>query len=235
MIAAFLLSVAQGAIAESDLLDVFIYSVVFSTLLGGVFQRLEVRFATASPNQVFAFALALGVLSACAWQGFLVLLYGGWLMALGIPIFVCWLAAGLSAGMTMGWFYSRAINHLMTASSVSLVLLLGAVLETRVSPIVLTVVLRGQAGSPASHEFFRSIIGSPGPGATEHSLLDAIEQASVIQSSERREVIEIQLRRGVSHGATNDLVARIRSYPPVESVTESPPSVTPPLTHRDSG
>jgi hypothetical protein len=214
-IAAILLTARQQTLAESDLLVVLAYAIGFATLLGAIFRRFESRFKRLSPNYVYVSAMALGALIAFAWHAILGSVMGDWVMAVGIPVYLCWLAGGFSAGIALARLHSKSNLHLSVAIVVCIMVLLLATDKALADPRKLTVVLNGNA----SGQFFRSVIGTPDSTPTAHGFVDGVVGASMTERSGSREVIEVQLGSYVSHARVKALTARIRSYPPVKSVT----------------
>jgi hypothetical protein len=174
------------------------------------FRKLPARLTSAAPLLRYPALAIIGGIAGIGWTIVVALLLGGWIGAFSIPVFICWVAGGLVAGIAAVWHSDRRSWH---AAVVSLILIVAALLpagEYILEPEPHVRVVLGPQTTHADEEtFWREVVGTPGRTPTEHGLIEGISGVGIVDYERGRPVFEVRLRKGISRQRHDSILSRI--------------------------
>jgi hypothetical protein len=174
------------------------------------FGRLPTRVMDARAPLRFPIVAIIGGALGLVWTIIAGLLLGGWILAFGVPVLLCWIGGGMFAGVAAAWHSDpRSWPAALLSSTliVTMSLLQGKnMLEPE--PHV-RVVLRSEATHADVDRFWTEVIGNPGRRPGEHSFIEGVWRVGIVDYKGGRPVFDVGMKRGISRERRDSIFSRI--------------------------
>ena len=193
-----------------DLPALVAWSVPLAALVYFSFRAATRRMAapTALPYLVLPL---IGAVLGFLWTIFVSLILGGWIIAFSFPVLVCWVLAGLLAGVVAALLLSPKLWPAGIALPALALFALSRINDyAQPAQTNLLVVLAPGLSTDDVNRFWQEVIGHPDPHPGEHSLLEGITAASVISYEHGSPVVAVNLARHITTDQRDSILATIR-------------------------
>jgi hypothetical protein len=227
-IAAALMYLASNAwFGAGDLSALIIWSVPLGVILALVLGALARRLVATGAVWPYVALIPTGAVAGYLWTLVVAAVLGPWIGAFSFPVLFCWIAGGVSAGITAAWLLRPRSWPGAALLTVVLLLSLGRLnTYARAPEPRIRVIVKARATPEEVQRVWTDVLGRPTTRPGEHTMLPGLSAVAASGSEGESEVLTVSFEKRTSQRERDSLVSRIRRSPLVARVEVVPATDT---------
>jgi hypothetical protein len=169
--------------------------------------------------------VALGAVLGFLWTVIAAILLGGWIGAFSFPVLFCWVAAGVTGGITAAWLRQPRGWPVATVLMVAVMLSVARLnAYARAPEPRIRVVVKAGATEAEVQRVWTDVLGRRTGRGDEHKMLDGLSSVAASGTEGNSAVLTVSFRKGTSKKERDRLSALIRQSPLVQRIDSVPAS-----------